>query len=157
VGRTGRAGRSGTAISLVSPADEKSLTAIEKLTGQNIPRSAPLARPSDDRDDAAREERGGRDGHRRGRRKESPKGSPTSRGQEPRSQESRSHDGPSRGRHDGAAKERRHEAPAKRPAPEPVTATTARRPQQPASQDRAEPADHSHLPAFLLRPIKARA
>src|SRR5437879_12801028 len=37
VGRTGRAGLSGTAITIVAPIDQKSVAAIEKLTGQTIP------------------------------------------------------------------------------------------------------------------------
>jgi superfamily II DNA/RNA helicase len=37
IGRTGRAGRTGTAITIVAPIDGKSVTAIEKLTGQTIP------------------------------------------------------------------------------------------------------------------------
>jgi superfamily II DNA/RNA helicase len=37
IGRTGRAGRSGAAITIASPADGKSLAAIEKLIGQKIP------------------------------------------------------------------------------------------------------------------------
>ena len=36
IGRTGRAGLSGTAITVVSPADKKSVAAIEKLIGQTI-------------------------------------------------------------------------------------------------------------------------
>lgn len=39
IGRTGRAGREGTAISLATPADEKYLTAIEALVKQTLPRS----------------------------------------------------------------------------------------------------------------------
>ncbi|MFN7931602.1 MAG: DEAD/DEAH box helicase [Blastocatellia bacterium] len=38
IGRTGRAGNVGQAISLVTPVDELSLRAIEKLTGQNVER-----------------------------------------------------------------------------------------------------------------------
>ncbi|MBV9566961.1 MAG: DEAD/DEAH box helicase [Hyphomicrobiales bacterium] len=41
IGRTGRAGLEGTAITLVSPADAKSLDAIEKLIGKSIPWSGP--------------------------------------------------------------------------------------------------------------------
>ncbi len=37
IGRTGRAGLSGTAITIVAPIDHKSVAAIEKLIGQNIP------------------------------------------------------------------------------------------------------------------------
>ena len=36
IGRTGRAGKTGTAITIVAPADTKSLAAIEKLIGQSI-------------------------------------------------------------------------------------------------------------------------
>ena len=36
IGRTGRAGKSGIAITIASPADQKSVAAIEKLTGQPI-------------------------------------------------------------------------------------------------------------------------
>ena len=41
VGRTGRAGSHGQAISMVAPADESSLRAIERLTGQAIKRITP--------------------------------------------------------------------------------------------------------------------
>jgi superfamily II DNA/RNA helicase len=37
IGRTGRAGLSGTAITIVAPIDGKSVTAIERLIGQSIP------------------------------------------------------------------------------------------------------------------------
>jgi superfamily II DNA/RNA helicase len=37
IGRTGRAGKTGTAITIVAPPDGKSLAAIEKLIGQAIP------------------------------------------------------------------------------------------------------------------------
>ena len=48
VGRTGRAGNHGQAISMVAPADEIALRAIERLTGQTIKRMDPkgLAIPS---------------------------------------------------------------------------------------------------------------
>jgi superfamily II DNA/RNA helicase len=58
IGRTGRAGRSGEAFTLVSPGDDKSLAAIEKLTGAAIVEAqiaeVPAERLGDDKD------RGGR-------------------------------------------------------------------------------------------------
>jgi superfamily II DNA/RNA helicase len=46
IGRTGRAGLTGTAISLVAPMDTKSVAAIEKLTGQPIPQMGAPAAPA---------------------------------------------------------------------------------------------------------------
>jgi superfamily II DNA/RNA helicase len=41
IGRTGRAGRTGHAFTLVAPGDEKSLAAIENMTGQQVPWEGP--------------------------------------------------------------------------------------------------------------------
>ena len=72
IGRTGRAGRLGTAISLGTPSDEKYLSAIENLLKQALPRAdAPQGfKPSDDRDDSDRgDDRGDRgNGRSRSRR-----------------------------------------------------------------------------------------
>jgi ATP-dependent RNA helicase RhlE len=38
IGRTGRAGNTGLAITLVAPVDELSMRAIERLTGQKVER-----------------------------------------------------------------------------------------------------------------------
>ncbi|MDS9468565.1 DEAD/DEAH box helicase [Paracoccus sp. MBLB3053] len=77
IGRTGRAGRLGTAISISTPADEKYLTAIEALVKQALPRAetpegfslsaAAQSAPRPSRESGRRER--GRD--RRGRRDDS--------------------------------------------------------------------------------------
>jgi superfamily II DNA/RNA helicase len=61
IGRTGRAGLSGTAITIVAPADNKSVAAIEKLIGQTIPWMGEPPRVAEERPTG--EPR--RDGHRR--------------------------------------------------------------------------------------------
>jgi superfamily II DNA/RNA helicase len=159
IGRTGRAGRAGTAISIVAPLDYKSVAAIEKLIGQAIPRidggseshadsAAVLTnneteqpRHSRARDGAAKE--GGREGSRGGRkprREREPRRSGGGRHSEPKTQA---------------------------PAAAFSQATTAAQPSRPpsigrhqaphaATESSSEPADHSHLPAFLLRPVRAR-
>jgi superfamily II DNA/RNA helicase len=63
IGRTGRAGRTGVAITIVAPIDSKSVSAIERLIGQTIPwMGAPAAaeprdrRPTQNGDGAGRAE-----------------------------------------------------------------------------------------------------
>jgi superfamily II DNA/RNA helicase len=149
VGRTGRAGRLGTAISIVSPADEKSLAAIEKLTGQEIPRSAEYA--ATETTDEQTEERSSRSGSRRGR------GRQQDRHQEKnqdRQQDKQQQERPQAAKPRGSASQpkRGRSTPPVTPGLPPSIGRPAAQP-----QDHAEPADHSHLPAFLLRPIRARA
>jgi superfamily II DNA/RNA helicase len=62
IGRTGRAGRSGIAITIVAPADRKAVAAIEKLTGQTIawsgsPAEAPREAAGESRSHAPRRSR----------------------------------------------------------------------------------------------------
>ncbi len=119
IGRTGRAGLTGTAITIVAPADGKSVDAIEKLTGQSIPwMEKPAAQDGEEAGRPSRRATHAQSGphHVRTERHE--------RGERPR----RSGD--------------------KRPA-------AAARPPRPVRE--YEDADGSHLPAFLLRPVPARA
>ncbi|HEU0081345.1 MAG TPA: C-terminal helicase domain-containing protein, partial [Bradyrhizobium sp.] len=150
IGRTGRAGRAGTAITMVSPLDFKSMAAIEKLIGQSIPRAEVSAATGETEDGAvaARDEKprhtrsrdGSRDDGRKPRRERGPRRSSADRGQ-------------------GSHAEAREPAPFVPPAAPPPSRTPSfGRPEAPrASREQAsEPADHSHLPAFLLRPVRAR-
>jgi superfamily II DNA/RNA helicase len=141
IGRTGRAGLSGTAITIVAPIDNKAITAIERLMGQTIPWMGEPA-PAETRE--ARESR-------------------------PREGERNSHRGGGRNR--GHSRERQaqpHQAKepprAAQPQPSPDPAPAAPRaaqPQpprpQPPREQPAQESDGSHLPAFLLRPVSLKA
>ncbi|AWM07360.1 DEAD/DEAH box helicase [Bradyrhizobium symbiodeficiens] len=173
VGRTGRAGRTGTAISLVTPLDQKSIVAIEKLIGQSIPRAEgdyEVSADTGEHSDRPRESRG-RERSRGGRGKPQRGGRDRERSHEPRV-EARP-----------AAETR--PAPEARPEREARPAREARPPREarqsserhgsrqqanpshvpsigrpePRRQREAdtEPGDHSHLPAFLLRPVRSPA
>jgi superfamily II DNA/RNA helicase len=150
IGRTGRAGRAGTAISIVTPLDQKSMVAIEKLTGQTIPHA--------DGGAAIEPSEGASEAHSRD----------TERPREPRTREGsrggrkprrdREHQRPGGGR--GSAPQPQVPAAAFTPPSAPPASRTpsiGRAEAAPVAHDAAsEPADHSHLPAFLLRPVRAR-
>lgn len=165
IGRTGRAGRSGAAFTLVTPADTKSLAAIEKLIGRSIDwkegSSLDALPPSEARPRRERPERGERKGE-RGRkgepREEERRGARPARRREKVedaetvpvavAEEAVAPRGERRPRGEKPAR------PAPTPARAPVTPLTHRRSER-APVD--EPADTSHLPAFLLRPVKIKA
>jgi len=156
IGRTGRAGKSGTAITIVAPADTKSLAAIEKLIGQNITWANGAAEPAVQAP----------------ARQDAPAAmprNPQSRQEtrhEPR-QEARRDD--RRPRRDSGRSAEPHRTEPQRAEPQrtepqrtepqrgdrtPVSPTSAPAPRR---RETSEPADTAHLPAFLLRPVRARA
>jgi superfamily II DNA/RNA helicase len=148
IGRTGRAGRAGTAISIVNPADHKSIAAIERLIGQNIPVAVLAGTPPvSDTEAASAEAASTSEPH-------SHDGQRSRRG-------SRRLEG-GRGKAHSAKPDSAKSRPVKsRPPVARVAAGEAPSigralPLQSKHDAAAEPADHSHLPAFLLRPIRAR-
>jgi superfamily II DNA/RNA helicase len=151
IGRTGRAGRSGQSFTLVSPGEEKSLAAIEKLIGQPVEWQGPTLAERPQSEGSSRR-RGGR-------------GEERSRG---RKVKVRSSD---RGR--GRVEEPREEALVARPAQPPREEQQSRRPRperNERSPDRGyqgrsrrdEDTDEpviglgDHVPAFLMRPVTAK-
>jgi superfamily II DNA/RNA helicase len=168
IGRTGRAGRAGTAISIVAPLDHKSIAAIEKLIGQSIPRIegdfSEQAEASGE--DAAPRQSRSREGSRRGRgkpqREREPRHGerearhgerePRHGAREARHGEREAHHGEREGRH--AAESRR--GGAQQPSAPRAASTPRNEPRRVSREAESEPGDNSHLPAFLLRPPRAR-
>jgi superfamily II DNA/RNA helicase len=151
IGRTGRAGRSGQSFTLVSPGEEKSLAAIEKLIGQPVEWQGPTL--------AERPQSEGSSRRRSGRGEERSRG---------RKVKVRSSD-----RSRGHAEEPRAEAPVARAAQPPREEQQSRRPRQERNERspergyqgrsrRDEDADEpviglgDHVPAFLMRPVTAK-
>ena len=165
IGRTGRAGRPGTAISIVTPLDQKSMVAIEKLIGQTIPKieggagSQAIDGPAPSLGETERPRHSrGREGSRDGARQAS-RESPRDGAQEAR--KPRRERGPRRSGGDRNSGPQ-PQAPVAAFTP-PVAPPASRTPSigrapapQASPQPSSEPADHSHLPAFLLRPVRAR-
>ena len=73
IGRTGRAGASGDAITLMSPAEERQIADIEKLMKKPLPRQ-PLAVRGGARRDDDEEERGARGPRGHGAMRDGPRG-----------------------------------------------------------------------------------
>jgi superfamily II DNA/RNA helicase len=153
IGRTGRAGKTGTAITIVGPADSKAITTIEKLIGQDIAWVADTAHadtdPAADRSEAS-------DDHREPRR--NGRGGGRHRHRTPRDEEQ--HHRPPDQRQPAAARQGQngHTAPASHRAPVTRIDEARRRPAPPPPRLH-EPLEQSggHLPAFLLRPVRSKA
>jgi superfamily II DNA/RNA helicase len=126
IGRTGRAGKLGTAITIVAPGDQKAVAAIEKLIGQSIAWAGEAQREEPRRDEAPRgEARKASSGHGGDRNH-------------------RAHD------HHPARREERH------PSPGPAVRSAHER-ARPKLDHAGRGEAEAHLPAFLLRPIPAKA
>ena len=131
IGRTGRAGMKGIAISLATPADAEQVAAIEKLTGFKIARVGAVqdaAAPADAREEREPNEARTRE-PRRGRRERKPRREPTEAKNAPA--EARTAPAP-------APKEERKPRPARR-APEPKADET----------DEADEGWNGPMPSFL--------
>jgi superfamily II DNA/RNA helicase len=137
IGRTARAGKSGTAITIVAPADGKAVAAIEQLIGQSIAWGAELPRAEASEDgqrDRADEPRGERGGHRRSR------------------------NGHRRPREEGRDSSPTHAAGREETRPAPVAHIDDVRPRRAPPRESIEKnRSEAHLPAFLLRPVRRNA
>ena len=162
IGRTGRAGRSGVAIMLASSADGRSITAIEKLIGQQIPWSGERVSAAEDSEAPRERNRGPRREHsgrqRHGRRPHSPQ-QPREHSQPRQSQppqQPREHSQPRQS--DQPQQLREHPQPRQSQPQQPPQ--SAPRP-APIPRESLEPSAASdpafQLPAFILRPSRAKA
>jgi superfamily II DNA/RNA helicase len=146
IGRTGRAGLTGTAITVVAPADQKSVAAIEKLIGQTIPWMSEQPRV------AAQEHTGAV-------AQEHPAAAAVERS------EAGEHRNGGRRRHGRQSQRHRENGPAPvarledaRPRREHKPVPHKPVPHKPAPQaDLADEGGGGHLPAFLLRPVRVKA
>jgi superfamily II DNA/RNA helicase len=147
IGRTGRAGRSGWAYTLVSPADTKHIVAIETLIGTKIPfTSDPPPGAEDDEEEVAERPRRGR------RERGGKKGEAKPEGERPRREKS-----------DERRPREAEEAPRAARSTPPPQRSEERRPEERRPRRRHDDDDGptviglgDHMPAFLLTPIRRK-
>jgi superfamily II DNA/RNA helicase len=176
IGRTGRAGRLGTAYSIVTPHDGKSVAAIEKLIGQTIEwhggDMSSLGPSSSDDEDDQRRGRGGRSGQRGSGRERGRDGGRERGGEKNRERDAAQADGARRRRPE------QEERPSERPRSENPGADRQRpdapprrerdnaASRRPLDADRPQRRQHEddgpavrglgdHMPAFLAKSIKS--
>jgi superfamily II DNA/RNA helicase len=170
IGRTGRAGKLGVAVTIVSRADARSIDEIEKLIGQKIEWQAGADAPVDElaeAEEAPREHRGGRS-----RRGGGDRGRGVRSHAEPAQREARSGAERGRGGHTRDAPTER-EARGVRPQAAPAEREAASQPQSRPEEPRRQPKPEAprrprrdddgearviglgdHVPSFLLRPVR---
>ncbi len=176
IGRTGRAGKTGVALTIVTRADQKSIAEIEKLIALKIDWEEGAEMPSEDEAEApARERRGARGGRHRGEPSED---RPKADRHPERGANSRRHHAERPAQERVAAERERQANPrrrhAERPAKEPVAAqpesapaprlAPARFADPQPRRDAARPRRDDepviglgdHVPGFLLRPVPKR-
>jgi superfamily II DNA/RNA helicase len=127
IGRTGRAGKTGVAVTLATRLDAKAIDEIEKLIARKI-EWAPGAADVEDEAPPAPERSSRRDGERRG---------PGQRGRRPEARPT----------------EPRQSAPPRQPAPPRQSAPPRRRPRE-EYDDAPVVGLGDHVPSFLLRPTR---
>ncbi|MBL4783912.1 MAG: DEAD/DEAH box helicase [Cohaesibacteraceae bacterium] len=151
IGRTGRAGREGTAISLVAKSDTKYIAAIEKLTGDKIEWIGDGITSSSETPE--------RQETRKPRRSRKPRATSTSannNSQERTPVQSSGNDTPAKSETPAIRPvvQQPRKAEATNPSqPKPVS-RPPRRSRQPSRGDRQVKGLGDHVPAFLLRPIR---
>jgi superfamily II DNA/RNA helicase len=178
IGRTGRAGKLGVALTIVTRAETRSIDDIEKLIGQKIEwqagGDAPVDEPAE-AEDAPREHRGGRsrrnggDRGRGGGRSHGERAQREARSGAERDRSGHSNEAP-------AEREARSDAervPGGHPQTGPAEREAARKPQPSPEQPRRQPRPEAprrprrddegdvrviglgdHVPSFLLRPVR---
>jgi len=148
IGRTGRAGRRGAALTIVTKPEAKYIQSIEKLIGAEIPwAEAPVELPAEE-DETTSNARSEKDRGRRGRQPE-PRGSRRAGGR------SRAPAEAPAGRGGDQRREDRVAAPKQEPKPTARDEQRSRRGGRNRREEEEAPVGFAdHVPAFLLRPVR---